>query len=646
MDSGESATVAFSDPTCVPGLRPLPLKASSVRCDDTRLRPLSGWGAAVRLPEVAARWKEKQGSSPTVLSTDSASISLYSDTLAQLYVQPQQCLASATSARRPASASNDKQGRSNSEPTSASLSLNSDSLSDASINEQFLAQYYSFFHAAHPCVLPQWALRQRLANNGRDLQALVAVVQFIGSVYAKSSLSASLKVEAEAAVSSIGTNSPITGFDVQAVLLLSIAIYWANEPEKAMSLLDNAIAIALDLGMQRQEYAYANGNKDPLLEECWRRTWWQVYMTDAHIAGSTSTFPFRTSKIEMSCDLPCDEAEYESGQILRPRTLQDYDMREFLDDDGRLFSSFAELVGLTRGLDLALASRQGMTIGNAPGICANADATATAWRSLLHPSKTDLIRGDGTVDELLFKANMIIQTYVVELHRQLSTLSYTPIESIAHCSPPPPPESLRGCNSPECQLHTAKVLRAIDAFDDLLTLPTNIATHTPFIICMISNLVIAHLAACRFHYQGQALKLARERIRLSMGALKVLGEYWTTGQRTYREVGVVAREILGLKDLPKTQRYLHSPDRLTPGDVPSTLTSPISVSLNEARLEPENAPLFATEAELLDISDYQDQPSLADIPLFDANFDSCGLFDMSVGVGADVTVPSMAVVYE
>lgn len=98
-------------------------------------------------------------------------------------------------------------------------------------------------------------------------------------------------------------------------------------------------------------------------------------------------------------------------RIPRPRTLQDYDMREFLDDDERVFSSFAELVGLTRGLDLALAARQSMTIANAPAICANADATVTAWRSLLHPSKKDLVRADGTVDELLFKANMIIQTY-------------------------------------------------------------------------------------------------------------------------------------------------------------------------------------------------------------------------------------------
>jgi hypothetical protein len=85
-------------------------------------------------------------------------------------------------------------------------------------------------------------------------------------------------------------------------------------------------------------------------------------------------------------------------------------MREFLDEEDRVFSSFAELVGLTRSLDLALAARQNMTSATAPAVCANTDASVTAWRSLLPHSKRDLVRGDGSVDELLFKANIIIHT--------------------------------------------------------------------------------------------------------------------------------------------------------------------------------------------------------------------------------------------
>ncbi|KAL4793945.1 hypothetical protein BDV19DRAFT_206962 [Aspergillus venezuelensis] len=529
--------------------------------------------------------------------------------------------------------------RSTSEPSSGIISIPQTDATESSLYEHFIAEYYASFHAAHPCALPKWALKQRLASDEKGLERLVAVIRYIGSIYARSDLSEALKVEAETAVSNIGGNIPATGFDVQAVLLLSIGTYWENEPDRALRFLDKAIALALDLGMQKQEYAYANGNSDPLLEECWRRTWWQVYMTDAHIAGSTSTFPFKTSGLEMSCDLPCDEASYESGNIPPPRTLADYDMREFLDDEERTFSSFAELVGLTHGLEIALASRQEMTIANAPWISGNTDATVTAWRSLLHSSKKNLVREDGSVDELLFKANMIIQTYVVDLHRQQSSLSYSPIEAIAHCSPPPPPESLRGCNSPSCQLHTAKVLRAIDEFNELLTLPTNIKTHTPFIICMISNLVIAHLAACRFYYKDAELKMARERVRLSMGSLKVLGEVWSMGRRTYREVGIIARDILGLKG--RENGIQKDASALTPEiQLGRTERAPAaSTSSSTSIPDPPPPSQIMSDVEYPDIPDvstFYDPPSLADFQLLDTNFDFCGLWDMNV--------PSMAVV--
>jgi hypothetical protein len=207
--------------------------------------------------------------------------------------------------------------------------------------------------------------------------------------------------------------------------------------------------------------------------------------------------------------------------------------------------------------------------------------------------------------------------YVVDLHRQLSSLAYSPIEAIAHCAPNAPPESLRGCNSAECQLHTAKVLRSIDQFDELLTLPTNIATHTPFIICMIANTVIAHLSACRFHYQGHQLKLARERIRLSMGALKVLGEYWPMGLRTYKEVGIVAREILGLKDQQQKNVVEVSTREITVPSVVPEYVPPLEVSMSLPQQE-------------IDIPMYMDHPSLDDFQLLETSFDFCGLFDMNM----------------
>lgn len=136
--------------------------------------------------------------------------------------------------------------------------------------------------------------------------------------------------------------------------------------------------------------------------------------------------------------------------------------------------------------------------------------------------------------------------YTVALHRRFSMLAYYPIEAIARCPPPAIPETVGSANTPDCQVHTSKVLLAIERFDALLTVPTNAAAHSPFVICMIANMIKTHLVACRSIYQGHQLRMARERIRVSMGSLRTLGEYWLLGKRSYQEVGVIAREVLSL----------------------------------------------------------------------------------------------------
>jgi hypothetical protein len=68
---------------------------------------------------------------------------------------------------------------------------------------------------------------------------------------------------------------------------------------------------------------------------------------------------------------------------------------------------------------------------------------------------------------------------------------------------------------------------------------------------MIANVTIAHLSACRFIYSGDRRAKSREKIRLAMGTLKRLSEHWKLAKWTYREIGIVARELLSLaKDPP------------------------------------------------------------------------------------------------
>ncbi|OJJ36979.1 hypothetical protein ASPWEDRAFT_738100 [Aspergillus wentii DTO 134E9] len=336
------------------------------------------------------------------------------------------------------------------EAPSRSVTSRSSDISGQSENaDQLLALYYVFFHAAHPCVLPCQFLKLRQMEDA--IQPLLLVMQYIGSIFASSIPEGQYEDKVQRALIDIQMrNCPITGFDVQAVLLYAIAIYWCNDTDRGT-------------------------------------------------------------------DIPVS------------RTLQQYDNREFMADEME-FSSYAELIGLTRGIDMALSSSSSnIQIYNS--MCAKSDTSMAAWHSLLPSSKRSLIRPDGSLDEVMFKAQFIM---------------HTPIESVSRCAPLAPSDNLRSSSTSECQLHTVKCLWAIDHLDQLLTLPTNITTHSPFIICMIANATIAHLAACRFVYHGEKLRIAREKIRLTMGTLKVLSEYWLLGKRTYREIGIIAREILSI----------------------------------------------------------------------------------------------------
>jgi hypothetical protein len=80
-------------------------------------------------------------------------------------------------------------------------------------------------------------------------------------------------------------------------------------------------------------------------------------------------------------------------------------MREFSDNE---FSSFAQLVGLTESINRALATRRVGDIETTKVAANSLDTAIAAWCSLLPASKRRLLRADGTVDELLFKANIVM----------------------------------------------------------------------------------------------------------------------------------------------------------------------------------------------------------------------------------------------
>jgi hypothetical protein len=193
--------------------------------------------------------------------------------------------------------------------------------------------------------------------------------------------------------------------------------------------------------------------------------------------------------------------------------LRSYSVQEFIDVQ---FSSLAQLIGFTQGINRTLATCQIDDVENAKVIATDADTVLTAWCALLPAFKGRLLRDDGSVDDLLFKANILMHTqaivscgclwtisdrcrYIVDIHRQLSNLKYFPVGSLSKCGAPLPPE-FNDTIKDEAHIHTAKVFFAIEKLAGLFTLPTRLTEHTRFIICMITVTTIAHLSACRYVY--------------------------------------------------------------------------------------------------------------------------------------------------
>jgi hypothetical protein len=145
---------------------------------------------------------------------------------------------------------------------------------------------------------------------------VLPVLFYIGSIFTHSiELTPLANAAAEAMKAgrlNLAGDTPSPYF-IQALTLYSIAVYWCNEPERGRELLDEAINGAFILGMNQRDFAVQNGNADTVLEESWRRTWWQIHVTDIHISGSTHSYQGLSVKFLITTELPCEEQCYDTG---------------------------------------------------------------------------------------------------------------------------------------------------------------------------------------------------------------------------------------------------------------------------------------------------------------------------------------------
>ena len=185
------------------------------------------------------------------------------------------------------------------------------SVPESDESSRFLDLYYATFHAAHPFLLPHSFLNQRLQHNKSSLQSLLPVMHFVGSLFMPGAEKGALRTRAESALPL--DKLPADGFIVQSLLIFGIALHSCNEFDNARKVLDHAIRIALQIGMQSKSFSAEYGEGCLVLEESWRRTWWFLYATDSAFAGIRHCSTFSLHDIQADADFPCEEVVYESG---------------------------------------------------------------------------------------------------------------------------------------------------------------------------------------------------------------------------------------------------------------------------------------------------------------------------------------------
>jgi len=277
--------------------------------------------------------------------------------------------------------------------------------------------YYAYFHASHPfCLPPAYLIKTPV----HQLTVLLPVMRYIASFFARAASTMDFCREAEMALFGSAHPPAKDPFTVQALLLFTIGLHSEGEYARAAQVKDFAVELALELGMNQKEFSECDGGGggggggggDPgrILQESWRRTWWELYFVDGLMAGVHQRDNFKLWSVECTVPLPCEELDYAAGRIPEPHSLQEFDDRYFAAEN-TVFSSFAYRVEAVRILGQVLSVSM---MGTPDEIRADAaDASLANWGLHLPDIKKELVKGrERRVDEMLFQAHMVINAYV------------------------------------------------------------------------------------------------------------------------------------------------------------------------------------------------------------------------------------------
>jgi hypothetical protein len=414
----------------------------------------------------------------------------------------------------------------------------SDSSLSARSDNYLFAIYYTYFHPAHP-ILPPWNLFQK----AHLPSYLKQVVEFIAAHFTPT---ASSEAYRHTIVGTVLKQAP-EAEKVQALLLLSIVLHSRTEHVESKNCLAAAVDLAFELGLNRATYAETESPNDPIRAECLRRTWWELFVIEGLLKSFGVQHICRTALKPLEVPLPCEESIFREGLTLpNPQTISEFDARFFAEEEPG-FSSYAYRIDAVRILNCALKIRE--MAGSHENLIEAIDARVASWFLNLPSSKAKLLRQDGSVNEIMFQACMIVNIASIHLNFARSGLmsSSAVATDIICIHQGSPKDSVFSHHS-----HAAKAVRAANEISSLAAISSPVEKHTPLLTCALALSCIVQLAAVK---AGQMSDAARDRIGLNLGVLKSMGRTWAMSKTTMQKAKAVARDVLALGTQPPVDLF-------------------------------------------------------------------------------------------
>ena len=148
-----------------------------------------------------------------------------------------------------------------------------------SIDPLHASMFYSSFWPSHPFLPPRKDIEDYLRGDGGT--SLIHAINYIGSLYACAGRNQQQIMTFPPKMHEYPQNV----FSVQSLILLAISSHMSNNPTPGQAFLQTATDIALVIGLHRHDFATSQGKEDHAVIECWRRTWWELYILDIMFAG-------------------------------------------------------------------------------------------------------------------------------------------------------------------------------------------------------------------------------------------------------------------------------------------------------------------------------------------------------------------------